>query len=752
MFSMNTSVFYDFMRMTDRPQAAMVYIKNKYGNNLIQKDNLLDIQILDEIIKNITIIVDGKVVNYRNICGIMNEKCMKNPIINILPEMDKLLSRKKKLKFPLQIDPFTYTYELWAINFGGVKYDVNGYVQEVEYIRLVYPVDESNFSKRHWIREWRKAFLRNVNKLDFHSIEIYPCPFLVSELDVKNLADEITPLMSVAVIVVTIFCAMSYTTNSWVKSKPWMGIAAVVSAGLAVVSSFGLMGACGIENVNSNIMLPFLIFATEIDDAFVIVANWRVTDVEDSVEERMGKTYSKSAVSITITTLTNILSFCIAMTAEFPGVRIFSYYATTCVCFTYLYQITFFGSCLALSGYREERRLNAFTFRVTKERSNEHNIEEKNEYAFMEFFRDYVAEILSRPLVKLVVILLYIINLSIGIWGVTLLQEGINFSTFYPKHSKVAKAYQIYYHYFTEFAYPVQIVINTTLDYSQVDIQKSIENLMMKFQSHPNVAGSEFEVSWLKYYKEFQNHPVSKFSMSIYDMTQKQDFIDGLLHVFLRLKAAKQFSTDINFNNNYTDIIRSRFFVLTKNMFDKDIESTVLTDLKKIAKESDLPIIVHSCFFPLVEQIVITKQITLQLFWITSLLVFIVFVSFVPNVICALIVAFSIVSIIVETIGFMSIWGVNLDVFSMTIMILCNGFCINYPAHMCYAFLTSSHSVAKHKLKESLYLVGFPIFQETLVHAMLFIPVFLSIVAFPFKNKSETNSDEREYDIIGGVE
>ncbi|XP_067134000.1 patched domain-containing protein 3-like, partial [Centruroides vittatus] len=529
MFPMNTSEFYDFMRMTDRPQAPMVYIKNKYGNNLIQKDNLLEIQILDEIIKNITIIVDEKVINYRKICGVVNEQCTENPIINVLSEMDDLLSGKKKLKFPVQIDPLTYKYDLWALNFGGVKYDVDGYVKKVEYIRLVYPVDESNFSKRHWICEWQKAFLRNVKQLDFHSIEIYPCPFLTSVLDVKNFADEITPLMSVAVIVVTFFCIITYTTNSWIKSKPWMGIAAVVSAGLAVVSSFGLMGACGIENVNSNIMLPFLIFATEIDDAFVIVANWRVTDVKESVEARMGKTYSKSAVSITITTLTNILSFCIAMTAEFPGVRIFCYYATTCVCFTYLYQITFFGSCLALSGYREERGLNAFTFKVTKESSNEHDLEEKNEFAFMEFFRDYVAEILSRPFVKLTVILLYIINLSIGIWGVTFLQEGIEFSTFYPKHSKVAKAYQIYYHYFTEFAYPVQIVINTTLDYSQLEVQKSIENLMVKFHSHPNVVGKEFEVSWLKYYKEFQNHPVSKFSMSGFDMTQKQDFIDGLL-------------------------------------------------------------------------------------------------------------------------------------------------------------------------------------------------------------------------------
>ncbi|XP_023222695.1 patched domain-containing protein 3-like isoform X2 [Centruroides sculpturatus] len=194
---------------------------------------------------------------------------------------------------------------------------------------------------------------------------------------------------------------MTYMTNSWVRSKPWMGIAAVVSAGLAVVSSFGLMSACGVENIKYNVVLPFLIFAIEIDDAFVIVANWRITKVQDSVEARMEKTYSKSAVSITITTLTNILSFCIAMTAEFPGVRIFSYYATTCVCFTYFYQIMFFGSCLALSGYREQKSLNVFTFKAVKEKLNEKHSSEKNGLTFMNFFREYFAEFLSYPFTKI---------------------------------------------------------------------------------------------------------------------------------------------------------------------------------------------------------------------------------------------------------------------------------------------------------------------------------------------------------------
>ncbi|XP_023235410.1 patched domain-containing protein 3-like [Centruroides sculpturatus] len=758
MFPMNTSKFYDAFRMTQRPQSPMIYVQNKFGRNLLKTKTLLEIKQLDEIIRNITTMVDGRMINYSMVCGIVNDKCFDNPIINVLPQMDDLLSGRKKLKFPVEIDPVTYTSHLWVMNLGGVKHNNEGDVKEVKVIRLIYAVDESNSSKTEWIREWQKAFLWNVNKLKFHSIEIYPCPFLATELDIKTLVDKITPLISVAIVVVTLFCVMTYMTNSWVRSKPWMGFAATVSAGLAVVSSFGLM-------------------ATEIDDAFVIIANWRITNVHDKVEERMAKTYSKSALSITITTLTNILSFCIAMTTEFPGVRFFSYYATTCVCFAYLYQITFFGACLALSGYREERDLNPFTFKTVKEYSSESSSKQKSEFIFMKFFRDTLAEFISQPVIKAMIILLYIINLGIGSWGVTFLKEGVNLFTLYPKHSKITKGYHIFYDDFTEYTFPLQIVINKTLDYSDTEVQKSIENIMMKFQSHPNVAGSELEISWLKYYKQFQNHPISRLTMKGYNVSRKQDFIDGLRNVFLRIGAAKQFSSDINFNNNFTDIIRSRFFVVTKNIYHGEIESKVINDMWKIAEEIELPVIVHSYFSPLVEQGLITKRVTLQLFWLTALLIFIVFIAFVPNFACALTVAIAVVSIIVETVGYMSFWGVNLDVISMMIIILCNGFCVNYPTHMCYAFLTSSHSEAKAKLKESLYHVGFPILQgsmstivvlliflyinmyvyrtfvkiivlislETLFHAVFVIPVFLSIIPVPSKNKNTNNRSVSEY-------
>lgn len=56
------------------------------------------------------------------------------------------------------------------------------------------------------------------------------------------------------------------------------------------------------------------------DDAFVLLAAWRRTPVTMSVHERLGHTYSEAAVSITITSITNFISFMIGTITPFPSV------------------------------------------------------------------------------------------------------------------------------------------------------------------------------------------------------------------------------------------------------------------------------------------------------------------------------------------------------------------------------------------------------------------------------------------------
>ena len=59
---------------------------------------------------------------------------------------------------------------------------------------------------------------------------------------------------------------------------------------------------------------------------FVVLSAWHRTKIQEEVPVRLAKTYSEAAVSITITSLTNMLSFFIGSFTPFPAVYIFCMY------------------------------------------------------------------------------------------------------------------------------------------------------------------------------------------------------------------------------------------------------------------------------------------------------------------------------------------------------------------------------------------------------------------------------------------
>ena len=84
---------------------------------------------------------------------------------------------------------------------------------------------------------------------------------------------------------------------------------------------------------------------------------------------------------------------------------------------------------------------------------------------------------------------------------------------------------------------------------------------------------------------------------------------------------------------------------------------------------------------------------------------------FIPSFACAFWVAFSIISIEVGVIGYMTLWSVNLDTISMINLIMCIGFSVDFSAHISYAYISSDLETASERVQAALYSLGVPIFQ-----------------------------------------
>ena len=86
------------------------------------------------------------------------------------------------------------------------------------------------------------------------------------------------------------------------------------------------------------------------DDTFVMLSSWqRNYDPRKSVPMIMRGTYEDAAVSITITSLTNIVAFTIGVAIpSFAAVTNFCSYITIGLTFIYIWTLVFFGACLAM--------------------------------------------------------------------------------------------------------------------------------------------------------------------------------------------------------------------------------------------------------------------------------------------------------------------------------------------------------------------------------------------------------------------
>ena len=112
-------------------------------------------------------------------------------------------------------------------------------------------------------------------------------------------------------------------------------------------------------------------------------------------------------------------------------------------------------------------------------------------------------------------------------------------------------------------------------------------------------------------------------------------------------------------------------------------------------------------------------------------------VSFImiPNPLCSLWVAFSIMSIVSGVLGYMTWWGVNLDGVALINLIMCIGFSVDYSAHICYHYMSVEDKSPDQKISASLFALGLPIIQGAMstvlgVIGLAFAPSYLFITFF----------------------
>ena len=354
---------YDPTRSSRPGRFARLLITSSDGGSLLRTEVWREIAFLDQIVQNVSITWEDVNYSYEQLCARnSNDQCWPNEILEIGAFMNSIETGELNLTVPIWFSPDTFkAYTTFPIVMGGIQVSEINTIEKVSAVSLAYFLN----SEEEWMKErgllWEDAFLRTVKLQNLPHLNVTRFSSITLEQELEENTNSVIPYFSLNIGIMVVFCIFTCMMTDWVKSKPLLGLFGVLSAILGSISAFGLVMYLGMDFIGINLAAPFLMLGIGIDDTFVMLAAWRRTSVHDSVSVRLGQTYREAAVSITITSVTDMLSFWIGVITPFPCVQIFCVYTGACVVGTYVWHLTFFGGCMALAGYAEKQNRHAVT-------------------------------------------------------------------------------------------------------------------------------------------------------------------------------------------------------------------------------------------------------------------------------------------------------------------------------------------------------------------------------------------------------
>ncbi|XP_023229419.1 patched domain-containing protein 1-like [Centruroides sculpturatus] len=588
----------DYRRTTRFEAFATTLVTPGNGTSVLEESIIEDVIKLDEIIQNVTILWNNTFIRYSDLCCKMDGNiCHKNFALTLKGKTNDIKKAKYDIKYP--VDIFQDTLIMSAVEFGGVTLNEKNMIRDSKAIRLVYALDRTTKEKTQMALKWEQTCLDALSNIKLNNIKISKMFSHSVNNEINRIGESGLPLILIIAPIMLVFSAVSCMSTDSLSSKPWLGIAGCVSPSLATVAAFGLLCYCRIDYTSTNVLILFLISGIGVDDAFILIAAWRRTDVNASVHDRMKNAYAEAAVSITITSLTNFLAFCVGFVTPYKCIQIMCTYSVLAIVFDYIYQLLFFGGLMALDGYREKNKLHSvFCWPINcvhlklEDRLQVISKQNNKENVFMVFFSNVLGEILGKSISKLIVIILFIIYVGVAVYCMKFIREGDDFSKLYPYSSYATEYLSLEYKYFFNYSHQVQIVINQTLDYSNVTVQDGIEDLLQSFESASFISDSSTTESWLREFLAFTKSPVAKFSLSGYNLSDSEDFLNAFQDIFLKVKVANRFINDVVFNEEGIGVDDA--FILIAAWRRTDVNASVHDRMKNAYAEAAVSITITS--------------------------------------------------------------------------------------------------------------------------------------------------------------
>ena len=174
-------------------------------------------------------------------------------------------------------------------------------------------------------------------------IEVFPLDDKIWEVSFISEATGDGILLASALVLIYIYSFFVLGSCSPVHMRILSAIIGLSCVGLSIGAGYGISFLAGYKFSRMHGVLPFLILGLGVDDMFVIVNTVDQTPDHLSAKERFRIGLTHAGPSITITSITDGISFFIGSISNSPALGSFCFFCGCCVVMLYFSFLTLFS-------------------------------------------------------------------------------------------------------------------------------------------------------------------------------------------------------------------------------------------------------------------------------------------------------------------------------------------------------------------------------------------------------------------------
>eukprot|EP00794_Sanderia_malayensis_P013962 gene13962-15419_t len=545
------------------------------------------------------------------------------------------------------------------------------------------------------ILRFEKKFIATMSDVKAklkHSKLVFAAESSLDDAINESTSREIPLVAATFSVMFTFSCLMLGKFINPVRGHTWLAFFGVISTGMGILAGMGLTMALGVPFINLVGVLPFLVVSIGIDDMFIIVDEFDRQSSSNVPSNRVSYALSKVGATITMTTVTDCIAFFATMTSAFPAIRYFCSFAAVCITLEFLLQITLFVAFLSLDATRIHKSRNDCCPMITVPDKTCYRL--PNQFSFSEkIMNSYAGALLKNPS-KVFVCLLSLALIAFGVYGCLNINNEFN-------RKALASEGSNYMEYLTEFertfpqTIPVSLEVTNKLNYSDPAVRNEFAN----------VANIAFDTGYYMNRNLTWVHYFNDFCRSFNIPANGSDFKPAL-KLFLSLPVYQQHNLDIILDKQ-GNIVASRVLVFLKDNPKASFQKAAMLTLRK-QLELRSSIDFHAAADPFIyfEQYAIINEEVIKNLVSVSIVILLILIPFCIHPLVIFFIFFGFASLIVELIGWMYLWNIELNAISMINIIMAVGFSVDYSAHIAHAFTVSREKKVNNRIIDAISTIG----------------------------------------------